>query len=36
MRNTKVKGLKNFLDKDNELEVIFTELRDEERSLKKR
>ena len=35
MVNTKVKGCKNFLDKDNKLEVIFTELRDEVRFLKK-
>lgn len=36
MRNTKVKGFKNFVDKGNELEVIFTKLQDEVRSLKKR
>ena len=36
MQNTKVKGFKNFVDKDNELEVIFTKLQDEVRSLKKR
>ena len=36
LRNTEAKGFKNFLDKDNELEVMNTELRDEVRSLKKK
>ena len=35
MRDTKVKGFKNFLDKDNELEIIFTELRNKVKYLKK-
>ena len=34
LRNTEAKGFENFLDKNNELEVIYTELRDEVRSLK--
>ena len=35
LRKTEAKGFKNFLDKDNELEVINTQLRDEVKSLKK-